>query len=461
MKRSIALILTLLLVLPAYLPAQSRKPRVPRKEILAENEKLRASVDSLVGVIDSIRRDHEAVLDSLSSVVTEAPRRGLSPRVEYDCEVSDSLLSLWYENTFDYNFNPLNCSRMDSAGFSSSVPDEVLMKRLASMNSYLTLPFNETVKNYMVMYSERMPSYLGRLMGLSRFYFPIIEEALDRYSLPLELKYLAVVESAFKPTARSRVGATGMWQFMMRTAKYYGLVVDSFVDERMDVEKSADAAARYLVDAYRIFGDWSLAISSYNCGSGNVLKAIRRAGSRDFWKVYEFLPRETRGYMPAIVGMMYAFTYHSEYGIEPSEVGMPAQVDTFEIHRNLHFKQINEVVGVPMEDLQNLNPKYYREIIPGNDRSCTLNLPYKWSAAFMEADIDSLYMHRSGELLSEQVMKEVAESSSQGRTAYKVKSGDYLGRIAQKYHVSVNQLMKWNHLRSTNLRVGQVLYIYR
>lgn len=454
-----------MLMLPLESAAQKTINLFPaRRQLEAENSRLKSSLDSLSAVLDSLRIRHQAEIDSLTATIpVSETTEGTAAELVYTHEVSDSLVALWYESNRTYDFRPLNSAKMDSAQFTSSVPDEVLMKRLSDMNAYITLPFNETVRKYMILYSESLRGQTSKMMGLSQFYFPIIEEALNRYGLPLELKYLAIVESALKPTATSRVGAKGMWQFMYNTARSYGLTIDSFVDERMDVEKSVDAACRYMKDAYRMFGDWCLAISSYNCGSGNVLKAMRRSGSREFWKVYEFLPRETRGYMPAFVGAMYAMTYAGEYGIEPAEVGMPAAVDTFEIRRNLHFKQINEVVGVPMEDLQNLNPKYYHEIIPGKDRVCILNLPYSWTNAFMDADQDSLYLHKAGEYLSEKVMKDCTEGGSkpQGRVAYKVKSGDYLGRIASKYHVTVNQLMKWNHLRSTKLRVGQVLYIYK
>ena len=250
---------------------------------------------------------------------------------------------------------------------------------------------------------------------------------------------------------------------MYNTGRTYGLTIDSFVDERLDVEKSADAAARYLRDAYRIFGDWSLAISSYNCGAGNISKAIRRAsGQRDFWSIYPYLPRETSRYMPAFVGAMYAMTYYKEYGIEPQEVGMPAAVDTFMIRKRLHFKQLNEVVGIPVEDLERLNPQYVHDIVPGTEAApCVLNLPYNWSPAFDAADKDSLYNHKAVELFSAEATKAAVAGGPSNRIVYKVKSGDYLGKIASCYHVSVSQLKKWNHLRSDKLRVGQVLYIYK
>ena len=332
------------------------------------------------------------------------------------------------------------------------------------MNSFISLPFNENVKNYIILYSEKMPSRMGRVLGLSNYYFPIFEDILNRYDLPEELKYMAVVESMLNPTATSHAGAKGIWQFIYSTAKSYGLEINSYVDERMDVEKSMDAAARYLRDAYRIFGDWALAISSYNCGAGNVSKAIRRAGgSKDYWSIYRYLPRETRGYVPAFVGAMYAMTYSKEYGIVPQNVGMPVQTDTFEIKKNLHFAQINGKIGVPMEDLRQLNPQYFNDIIPGSNHSYILKIPVSWTKTFMDTPIDSIYAFKSDSLLSQKIVKDVKRAgtqSSQQRISYKVKSGDYLGRIASRYKVSVNQLKKWNNLRSSNIRVGQILYIY-
>ena len=234
----------------------------------------------------------------------------------------------------------------------------------------------------------------------------------------------------------------------------------------LDVEKASDAAARYLRDAYRTFGDWSLAISSYNCGAGNIMKAIKRAaGSRNFWDIYPYLKRETRGYVPAFVGVMYAMTYYREYGIEPQDVGMPAAVDTFMIDRKLHFAQINEVVGVPMDIVKHLNPQYIYEVIPGTaSRKYALKLPYNWCGPFMDAHPDSLYGHRAAELFESDVIKAASSGKStrpDNRIVYKVKEGDYLGRIASRHHVTVKQLKSWNNLKSDKLRVGQILYIYK
>lgn len=460
----------ILLALAVSFAASAQSQKIPfflRKAVESHNVEMRSRIDSLQSVIDSLRiREVDSLARGQEGNDPEPKRELVSHN--YSAAEADSLLALWYENNFSLNPEPDVEFDLDSLRFSSDVPDSVMMSRLQAMNVPFNIPFNENVKNYMILYSEKMPSAMGRVLGLSNYYFPIFEEALLRYGLPLELKYMTVVESRLKPTALSRAGALGLWQFVYRTGKSYGLRIDSYVDERMDAEKSADAAARYLRDAYKILGDWPLAISSYNCGIGNVNKAILRAGGkRDYWSVHEYLPRETKRYVPAIIGAMYAMNYSREYGIQPADVGMPAMVDTFEIHKNLHFKQINEVVGVPMEDLKNLNPSYYQEIIPGNGGTCLLKLPYSWTSAFLAADQDSLYTHNADLYLSEKVIQHTERSSSGSsrgsgdRVSYKVKSGDTLSKIASRYHVSVKQVMKWNSLRSDRIRVGQTIYIYR
>lgn len=358
----------------------------------------------------------------------------------------------------------ISVARIDTLHLTSSLSDSVLVRRLEALNPIFSLPFNDVVRNYMVAYSEKRGVTMQQAMALSDYYFPIFEECFRRYGLPLELKYLAVVESMLKPTAMSRAGALGLWQFMFRTARSYGLRIDSFVDERMDVEKATEAAARYLKNLYDMLGDWPLAISAYNCGSGNVNKAIRRAGGkRDFWSVYPYLPRETRGYMPAFVGAMYAFTYSRNAGSDSLDIFLPGQVDTFEIHRNLHFKQVSEVVGVPIEEIKYLNPKYYNDIVPGSGGSCTLILPEKWTDAYLDATSDTLYTHKASEYLSEKVIRDINEgktASGGAGTCYVVKSGDTLSHIARRYRVSVKQLMSWNHLRSDRLSIGQKIYIH-
>ncbi len=445
--------------------------QVFRKKIKEENRELKLQVDSLRKALDELRRESflkDSIAGEMINVYEENNLKtaaGLDPE-DYTQEITDSLLSIWYLHRQVRENNEGTGYDMDSLRFTSNVPDDVLKARLEKMNSFITLPYNDKVRNYMVLYSEKMPTKMNTILGLCKYYMPIFEETFSQYNLPDELKYMAVIESALNPVAVSRAGAKGMWQFMFRTAKLYGLEINSFVDERLDPFKSADAAARYLTDSYNVFGDWNLAISSYNCGSGNVNKAIRRnGGKRDFWSVYNYLPRETRGYVPAFVGAMYAIHYSKEYGLVPADMRMPAQLDTFEIHRNLHFKQISELVGISVDELRNLNPQYIKDVIPGDSKTYILRIPYNYSGDFI-AHEDSIYTYKASEYLNPQTLVHSGKSSgetnsSDGTIIYKVKKGDMLGKIAVRYHVTVNQLMKWNHLKNTNLSIGQKIRIYK
>ena len=445
------------------LPAQNKKEEKNRFQLQAENKALKAELDSLkleierykaeIAITDSINNEMAAIYDGNAAQIAEEP-----DSIEYTAEVSDSLLNIWYvhkkseENDIAFD--------MDSVKFESNVPDEVYIERIKKMNSFITLPYNDIVKRYIILYSEKMPERMSNMLGLCSYYMPIFQETLNRYDMPEELKAMAIIESAMNPLAVSRAGAKGMWQFMYATAKMYGLHIDSFVDERLDPVKSADAAARYLQDAYEIFGDWNLAIASYNCGAGNVNKAIRRSGSRAFWDIWPYLPRETRGYVPAFVGALYAMEYHKEHGIKPAAVQMPAHVDTFKINKMLHLKQVSELTDAPLEELKNLNPQYRHEIIPGNDREYILRLPYTYTNAFIEHE-DSVYRHKADVYFNPTTIKRIKEGGDGERIVHKVKSGEYLGKIATKYRVSVNQIKKWNNLKSNNIRVGQRLVIYR
>ena len=440
---------------------QDGKTKISAKK---ENELLKAELDSLKNELEKYRmelRRTDSIANELINLYEgekDTPADTCVP-VEYTTEVSDSLLNLWYVQRL-INEDNIETIDMDSVRFESNVPDSVYLKRIAQMNSFITLPYNDIVKNYIIRYSEKMPTAMGRMLGLCEYYMPIFEEILNRYDMPEELKAMAIIESALNPLAVSRVGAKGMWQFMYQTAKMYGLHIDSFVDERLDPVKSADAAARYLQDAYEIFGDWNLAIASYNCGAGNVNKAIRRSGSRAFWDIWPFLPRETRGYVPAFVGALYAMNFHKEHGIKPDAVQMPPHVDTFKITKMLHLKQVSELTGAPLEVLKNLNPQYRHDIIPGNEREYILRIPYNYTNAFIDCE-DSLYRHKADVYFNPTTIKRIKDGGDGERIVYKVKNGDYLGRIATKYRVTVNQIKRWNGLKSNNIRVGQRLIIYR
>ena len=453
------------------LPASAQLPWKSRKVLLKENEQMALRIAQLEAEVAAYKADavdREFIEEELSGENENKISAGLE---DYTSASTDTLLSQWYMHR-QSRIPGREQYNMDSVVFTTDVPDSLLMRRLEDMNSFISLPFNETVKNYMVLYSEKMPVKMSEMMGLSEYYFPLIEETFRRYDIPLELKYVAIIESAFNPRAESRVGAKGMWQFMYRTALSYGLRIDSYADERMDPIASMDAAARYFKDAYRIFGDWSLAISSYNCGSGNVNKAIKRAGGkRDFWSIYEYLPRETRGYVPAMVGAMYAFRYAKEYGLTAAPMSLPTYVDTFHIHKNLHFSQISEVLGIPLDDIRDLNPQYYNDIVPGGSSEEVIRLPFNYSSAFLDMQ-DSIYRYKSDVLFASKVADgretvagrpvQTARPSSGGTGQwiyYKVVSGDNLGKIARKYHTTVRQLQSWNNLKSDRIAIGQRLKV--
>lgn len=455
---------TAFLASPAMEAQADNKDGKGKVKLKDENKRLKMELDSLRAELYRYKADLR-YSDSLATAMVELYGQdeghdgvGLSPE-DYTAEVSDSLLNIWYahrmasDDTEEFD--------MDSVRFESNVPDEVYIERLKKMNSFISLPYNDIVKNYIILYSEKMPTKMAHMLGLCQYYMPIFDETFNKHDLPEELKAMAIIESAMNPLAVSRAGAKGMWQFMYATAKMYGLHIDSFVDERMDPFKAADAAARYLQDAYEIFGDWNLAIASYNCGAGNVNKAIRRSGGkRAFWDIWPYLPRETRGYVPAFVGALYAMTYYKEHGIKPEAVEMPIHVDTFKINKQLHLKQVAELTGAPLEELKNLNPQYRHDIIPGNSKEYILRLPYTYTNAFIEHE-DSVYTHKYDEFFNPTTIKKIQDGADGERIVYVVKNGDYLGRIASRNRCTVAQIKRWNGLKSNNIRVGQRLVIYR
>jgi membrane-bound lytic murein transglycosylase D len=434
-----------------------------KKDLQEEINRLRDSLGLLNRQVDTLKEENtrfrlefEAVEESEDSSFFMQDE--IAPE-EYTTEVTDSLMDIWYTHQMAINAQD-EFYDMDSVRFASNVPDEVYIERLKKMNSFIQIPYNDIVRNYIIMYSEKMHKRMPYMLGLCKYYMPIFEETFDKYELPVELKAMAIIESAMNPRAESRVGAKGMWQFMYNIAKSYGLHVDSFVDERMDPVKSCEAAALYLEDAYNMFGDWNLAIASYNCGAGNVQKAIKRAGSRKFWDIWPYLPRETRSYVPAFVGALYTLEFYKEHGIKPESMVMPAAVDTIVIKKQLHLKQVSEITGAPIEELKNLNPQYRHEIIPGHEREYILRIPYQYTGSFIENE-DTIYKHKASIYFDPVAIKKIKDGGDGVRIIHKVKNGEYLGRIASKYHVSVAKIKKWNNLKNDNIRVGQSLVIYR
>lgn len=375
---------------------------------------------------------------------------------------TDSLLSSWQARTL---LKKLDCS---TTGWESiRMTDTMYAKRLSSMLTIIRTPYNAMVRSCIDRYTVKNRSQVSYMLGISEFYMPMIETEIDRLGLPHELKYLPVIESAMNPKAVSRMGAKGLWQFMFPTAKHYGLKSNNYIDERFDPLKATRAALTYLKDLYDMFGNWELAIAAYNCGPGNVNKAIKRSGGKtDFWKIYSWLPKETRGYLPALIAANYVMTFYEDHGICPMEPNIPVDTDTIHVNRNLHFKQIAEVCNVDIEEIRALNPQYIKDIIPGENETYVLRLTNSMIASFVENE-DSVYKHNAEVHFPQASVEKIltdAKKNDDGTgnlIRHKIKNGETLGSIAIKYHVKVSQIMKWNNMRNTNIRAGKYLKIYK
>ena len=378
----------------------------------------------------------------------------------------DSLLNDWKaKNYIDVN---KNCSTSTVNPFFS---DSVYIDRLSRIPAVMEMPYNDVVRKFIDTYTGRLRGHVSFMLSANNFYIPIFEEALDAYNLPIELKYLPIIESALNPSAVSRAGASGLWQFMITTGKTYGLDSNSLIDERRDPIKSSWAAARYLKDLYDIYGDWNLVIAAYNCGPGNINKAIRRAnGDADYWKIYNYLPKETRGYVPAFIAVNYVMNYYCDHNICALETNIPTHTDTIQINNKLHLQQVSDVCGIDIEQLRSLNPQYKRDVIPGDSKTSILRLPLEQVSLFIDKQ-DSVYTHRYDELFKNRKTVAVSQSTSQSGTRAKagsgnltyhtIKSGETLGSIAAKYKVSVKNLQSWNGLSNTRISAGKKLKIYK
>ena len=345
----------------------------------------------------------------------------------------------------------------------NELPTDTLKARLAKLNARtpFNVEYNPILESVIKSYLKRNKRGMERLMALSSYYFTLFEQELDKYDIPLEIKYLSIVESALNPRAKSRVGATGLWQFMFTTGKMHGLDVSSYVDERMDPVRSTEAAAKYLASLYKVFGDWDLVLASYNSGPGNVSKAIRRSGgSTDYWHLRRFLPRETAGYVPAFLATLYLFEYADEHKFQPKRPDVVYfETDTVRVKELLTFDQISDVTGVEKEMLQFLNPSYKLDIIPFvEDENYTLRLPKPTVGKFVSNE-SAIYDFAKNQLVEEK--KDLPKYvETEDRIRYKVRSGDYLGKIAERYGVGVSSIKRWNNMRSNNIRIGQYLTIY-
>lgn len=379
---------------------------------------------------------------------------------------NDSNLTDIEMRTLDWSLRWLDTTDCVATHDTTTLPDSVYKARLQALPCVIELPYNERVRAFILRYVKRSPKQVARMMRMSEYYFPMFEEALCRYDLPYELEYLPIIESALNPIARSPVGAAGLWQFMPGTAKLFGLEVNSLVDERMDPVRSTEAACQFLSSMYNVFHDWNLVIAAYNCGSGNVNKAIRRAnGKRDFWSIYPYLPRETRNYVPIFIAANYAMNYGEDHGICKAPVEKIMVTDTIRTTQRLHLQQVSENLDITMEELRRLNPQYSRDILPGGT-PYALCLPSDKVGLFIDQQdsilaykADSLINNRRAEIDMAKVTSISGGYRVNGVTYYTIKNGDTLGGIAKNFHCTVKQLKQWNGLKSDNIRAGHKLKI--
>lgn len=351
---------------------------------------------------------------------------------------------------------------------------EVYKERLSKMPTVIEMPYNDAVQQMIDRYSIKLRKSVSMMLGIQNFYMPIFEEALEAYGLPLELKYLPVVESALNPNAVSRVGATGLWQFMITTAKRYGLEINSLVDERRDPVKASYAAAHYLKDLYKIFGDWNLVIAAYNCGPDNITKAIHRSkGETDYWQIYPYLPKETRGYVPAFIAANYIMTYYCDHNICPMRADLPVKTDTVVVNRDVHFEQIASVLNMDVNQLKDLNPQYRHNVVNGKTQPSAIRLPATQINNFIDNE-ERIYAYNSDELLNKRTEVEINKTTpvavtrkkttrSKRRTTRKktvtIRKGDTLSEIAERNNTTVSKLKRLNNISGTNIRAGKKIRV--
>ncbi len=382
----------------------------------------------------------------------------------------DSLLNLYYiskalEKDTDYN-------RYEKDSTVPDFPDSVYIERIAGIPTVVNLSYNRIVRNYIDVYTKKRRESVEVMLGLADYYFPVFDQVFDYYDVPNEMKYMSIIESALNPRAYSRARAVGLWQFMYGTGKIYGLQINSLVDERRDPIKSTDAAARFVRDLYSIYNDWILVIAAYNCGPGNVNKAIRRSGGKtNYWDIYYYLPRETRGHVPAFIAATYVMHYYKEHNLKPRDIDLPLANDTIMVNQKLHLEQVSEVLGMPLELLRDMNPQYRHDIIPAYKEAYSLKIPVEYTAGFIAME-DSIYAYNdSAYFNTDKIVAKPAVRSSSAyfvpppedkyeKLYYTVKSGDNLGFISMWYNVGVSRLRYWNNIHRNLIRSGQRLVVY-
>ena len=404
-------------------------------------------------VINAQRGDGAAATDD-KSIDIELPENMMAN--------ADSLLNLY--NSRMYLKLDSGCNYLDE---DRSYPKEVYIDRLQRLPNVIEMPYNDEVRKVIDKYTGRLRRQVSYMLGASNFYMPLFEEALELYNLPLELKYLPIIESGLNPNAVSRVGASGLWQFMLDTGKQYGLKVNSFVDERRDPVKATFAAARYLSDLYKIYKDWNLVIAAYNCGPENISKAMHRSGKSDYWEIYSYLPRETQGYVPAFIAANYVMNYYCKHNICPMLTELPAKTDTVMVDKNIHFEQIAAVLGISVEQLRSLNPQYKRDIVNGGSELSSITLPADRIPSFID-NIKTIEEYKSEEFDKKReevkvekkaVRKHSGRRGRSRRRTVTIRNGETLSHIAKKNHTTVSKLRRLNGLKGNNIRAGKKLRV--
>ena len=415
------------------------------------------SATIVIPVYDTVR---VVITDTIKVVPKPAPRIDTLRLAHTPAEI-DSLVEKWTKMHQAQSDKAFFGHYADGDEDTATHIDSLYKERLMEMVSPVHLPYNYIVRNFITQYLSGRWSPLRNVLALSKYYFPIIEEQLHAAGLPLELRYLPIIESNLSSRATSRMGAVGLWQFMPATGKNLGLEINSLVDERCDVLKATRAACKFLAYLYGVYGDWTLAIAAYNCGPGNVNRAIARAGSecKTYWDIYDFLPHETRGYVPKFIAAAYAYTYHEAHDITPAATPECVATDTVMINRTMHLGQVASTLNIPIETLRDLNPQYKLDIIPATKKSYSLRLPARYTSEFVinEKEIyskDSLYLKEY--INPANLEKKRAEGVGY---IYTVRSGDNLGLIAKRNRCTVKEIMKWNKLTTTVIRPGQKLRI--
>ena len=401
----------------------------------------------------TISAQEEDILDNIEDFTLELPEGMQMQEI-------DSLFSDWQTRNF-LSFD----EACETTGLNPDFDAQTYAHRLSRLPNVVNMPYNNVVQKFIDLYSGRLRNSVAVMLGASNFYNPIFEEALESYQIPLELKYLPIIESALNPTAVSRAGAVGLWQFMITTGKQYGLEVTSLIDERRDPIKASYAAAHYLYDLYSIFGDWTLVLASYNCGPNNITKAIKRAGgATDYWTIYPYLPAETRGYVPAFIAANYIMNYYCDHNICPVNTKLPMGTDTIQVNRNVRMERISELCGISNEELRALNPQYRTTLIPGDAHTCTLRMPTAAINAFIEAG-DSIYVPLEEVQVPveipvvEQPQKKAKSTKSRRGTTVKVRNGDTLSSIAARNHTTVARIKSLNGIKGTNIYAGQKIRV--